>query len=599
MDQATQSQLVGKALELGLRCYRSGNYAEAEAVFSKALTIAPDNFDANHFMGIICLIKKQFEPAVSYLLKAIKLNPESGDAYHHMGFALLELDKKPLALEHFKKAISLKPNLSASYRGMGDIYSSQGDLQSAIEHYQLAINYDPVSVKALNNLGNVYKTQSRLKEAVSCYRKARQADPGRLDIFSNELMCLATDLSVPGAEYLKVAKEYARLARKRSQLYTAWPALELKAKKVLRIGFVAADFRRHVVAKLFEGALRKLSEYPVELIAYHNNWMPDDAVTERMKPCFSEWNDVFHINDPELAKKIYADRIDILIDMSGHSAHNRLPVFAYKPSPVQLSWMGFFASTGLTEIDYFGAGKVASPVRNNPDFTEEVWQFKSSQCLAMLDIEFERQFDCTPYQKNGFFTFGCMNRVDKVSDEVIRLWAEILHELPDARFYIDSWLFGDEGFKQQFITRLEGFGVSADRFTLASHDGTYAGYLSAFREIDLVLDTFPYNGSTVNMEALWMGVPYVSLMGSSVISRTGAAMLEGVNLQELVAADHGEYVQKAVDMARYPDKLMSVKNRLRESLPESGFFNPEIMAQQLFTDFTKMWSIFVERASSR
>jgi len=587
--------LALRAIELGHKLYEGDRLNEAEALFKRALSILPSNFDAIHFLGVIEIRRKSYDRAANYLIKAIELNPKSGDAYHHLGLCVLELGDIDAALKIFQRAVALKPTLPASYRGMGDIYSKKNQITEAVKQYHRALEFDPNSIKALNNLGNTLKAQGKLSEAVNCFRKARLLEPGRLDIMSNELMCLATDPNIAGEEYIKVAREYGRIAQSRCSPFTSWAVQSTQENKPLRIGFVSGDFRNHVVAKLIEGAIRELSKQSIELFAYHNNWRADDDVTLRMKPYFTSWTDINDLDDESLAKKIHSDSINILIDMSGHSAHNRLPVFAYKAAPVQISWMGFFASTGISEIDYFCTDKIASPERKSPQFTEEIWHLKNVQCLSPMNVKVERNPLESPYEKNGYFTFGCMNRLDKVSDKALGLWSNILRKISDSHLYINSSLFFDEEFKKTFIERLKKFTVPVDRVILASHDGSQQGYLSCFNKIDLVLDTFPYNGSTVNLESLWMGTPYVSKLGSTPISRSGGSYLHSMALNELIAKTSEEYVNKAVEVGMNPKLLNDIKHRIKNNTQSCGLFNAQVMAEQLKSDFTKMWKIYCEK----
>lgn len=592
MNKGVNQQVIKKALDLGFQCYSQGRLDEAIIIFKKALTVAPSNFDANHFLGIICIHQGVYEGAIPYFVNAIKSNPKSGDAYQNLAFALLALNRHEAALENFQIAVGLKPELASAYRGMGDIYSSLGNVTQAIEHYKLSLKYDTKSVKTYNNLGHVYKSTSELKQAVKYFKMAFELDSSRLDIFSNVLMCLA--MSENSNELYKTeAVKYGAAAAKKAKKFTGWPNLRLEPNKKLRVGFVSGDFRSHVIAKLTGAFFEELSKLNVEIIAYYNNWTKDDAVTEKMKQYFSEWYYVYDLEDVALATKVHADEIDILVDMSGHSAHNRLPVFAYKPAPIQVSWLGFSGSSGLSEMDYFIADELGAETTKSL-YVEEMWTVKSFQCLALENSEVERCFNYLPSDESGVFTFGCMNRVDKVSDSVVDVWAEVLANCPQSQLYINSSLFKDDGFRLSFLNRFLNKGVTSDRLIFEYHDGSYLGYLSSFRKVDIVLDTFPYTGSTVNMESLWMGVPYVSLLGDTVIGRTGSSILKGVNLSELIVNDEQEYIDKVISFAKDSNKIKDIKLKLHDSLKESGYFNPSLMAGDFLCDFEKMWSRFVK-----
>ena len=433
MQKNQIKEVLAKAVKLGFECHRKRELEQAEKLFLKALNIDPNHAEALNGLGVIAIDFKRYSSAVKIYTHALTTNENNLTLLYGLGnaYRFQQLYKK--AIECYLKAIEVNKKSPEIYVNLAICYAELADHYSAIDACDKAIKLDPRSVKAHNNKGYSYRYLGQLNKAVECFKSAISYDPSFVGAHSNLLFAMAQSNDFSSQEYVTEAKRYGVAVSKGKQKYSKW-----NCGDKFKVGFVAADFNNHVVSKLIEEALEKLSHLDIDLIAYSNG-KKVDHVTERLQTIFSGWNDITLLTDEAVASKVYSDGINILIDMSGHSALNRLPVFAYKPAPVQISWLGFFASTGLPEMDYFAVDKVAGPDRNDSAFTEELWQLKSSQCLRTPDID--RDIHYLPMKDAGVFTFGCVNRVDKMSDDVIDIWVRILTEMPESRFYSDSWMF--------------------------------------------------------------------------------------------------------------------------------------------------------------
>ena len=324
----------------------------------------------------------------------------------------------------------------------------------------------------------------------------------------------------------------------------------------------------------------------IELIAYPTD-PKTDALTARIKPYFAAWKPLFGLSDEKAARLIHADGVHILIDLSGHSRHGRLPVFAWKPAPVQAAWLGYFATTGVAEMDYLLADAVGVPEAHREHFTETVWYLPDTRlCFSppLIDLPVAP----LPAQKNGHITFGCFQNMTKAGDEVLAMWADILVALPGARLRWQCKQLGDPAVVKQLIQRLQHHGIDPARVTLL---GSVAReeYLAAHAEVDMILDTFPYPGGTTTCEALWMGVPTLTLAGDTLLSRQGASLLTAAGLEDWIATSGEDYVDKAIALAGNLVKLAALRAGLRAQVLASPLFDAPRFAHNLEEALWGMW----------
>jgi predicted O-linked N-acetylglucosamine transferase (SPINDLY family) len=442
--------LVRKALTLGVECYKRSEFDKAELLFKKALQIDPNCFDACHFLGVLELLRERFSKALPYLNHAHRLRPEDCDANHHLGLAFKgqkDLDK---AFHHFSLALKVKPDLAPAHLGIADVLSDAGRFEDAIRSYNHAIKCAPKLIKAYNNLGTVYRRKGLLNEAIDAYRKAISISPDRLDIHSNMLMCMATAEHVSPAEYLKEARVYAERARNQATPYRNWPNLKKNVDKSLRVGFVSGDLKRHPAAEFIKSFIPYLDRSQISLIAFSTS-AQEDNTSEGLRHSFQEWYVIEKLSDRSAAALIYEKEIDILIDMSGHTSGNRLPIFAWKAAPVQISWVGYFASTGMSEIDYLLPNAALSPPEFECHYAETPWLLNPSACLALPDEL--PDVGSLPAATQGQITFGSFHSLAKISEGVLALWCSILQEVPHSKMFFKCRELVDARFRKKIGKR--------------------------------------------------------------------------------------------------------------------------------------------------
>lgn len=581
--------LAKKALKLGFDCYQRSDFANAEILFQKVLQIEPKSFDAHHLLGVLRLRAEQFSSALPFLKNAVLLRPNDGDANHHLALALKGLNDYPQALSFFSNALRLKPALAPAHLGRADVLSGLRRYEEAVIAYKQAIKYDKRLLKAHNNLGTVYRKQSKLLEAISCYQAAYDLDTSRLDIFSNILMCMAYCPDIRQSDYLCEAKRYGALASHHATPFSSWPLTKKRGSKSLRVGFVSGDFRKHSVAYFLKSWLDKIDPNKVKMFAY-SNFPVEDSVTKELKVNFEKWRNIYDEPDKQVAQLIYEDKINILIDLSGHTAYNRLPLFAWKAAPVQASWIGFFASTGVAEIDYFIGDKSNFPDSFRQYYTETPWLLNQAGCLSPPETGTEVAE--LPALKNGYVTFGCFHKVAKLNDDVVALWAKLLQQNTTAKLLFKDIAFADVSLKKRIQSWFSDYGVKPNRIECEVGEEREL-YLKAYDRIDIGLDPFPYSGGTVNAESLWMGVPYISLMGERRISRFGGKTLIKAGLDQFVANTQDEYLAIANKACAEIETLSEIRAGLREKVAKTVLFDGALMARDLEESFQKMWFKYV------
>jgi predicted O-linked N-acetylglucosamine transferase (SPINDLY family) len=353
---------------------------------------------------------------------------------------------------------------------------------------------------------------------------------------------------------------------------------------------VSGDLRNHAVGYFLENVLAHIRPEKFVLVAYSNaNVNAEDELTLRMKPSFSEWNSVVGLKDDLLAEKIHSDNIDILIDLAGHTAGNRLPVFAWRPAPVQLTWLGYWASTGVSEVDYILADEISVPRSSEFLFSEKIWYLPDTRfCFSPPAVDASTASSPLPAYRNGYITFGSFQVLSKMNDASLVAWSKVLTEVPNSRLRLQNWQLGHPVAKQKMLEKFEELGVQPDRVSMFG-GSSRTEYLRAYSEVDVILDTHPFPGGTTTLEALWMGVPTVTQTGATLIARQGESILRCAGLGNWVASDEQEYVTLALTHVADLASLNELRSSLRERISLSPLFNAASFANVFEEALTGMW----------
>jgi predicted O-linked N-acetylglucosamine transferase (SPINDLY family) len=426
---------------------------------------------------------------------------------------------------------------------------------------------------------------AQIDEAIASHRRAVRLDPNFVNAHSCLVFALNCDPNCQAAEILAEHQAWSDRHARPLMSEIIPHANERSPDRRLRIGYVSADFRRHSVGHFFLPLLENHDRRKFEVFCYSNVQYPDD-LTERMKRSCDAWRDIISLGDAEAANLIRSDGMDILVDLSGHTAGNRLRVFARKPAPVQVTYLGYANTTGMPAIDYRLTDALADPPGVTDHLNvEKLWRVPG---CAWCYLPPEDAPEIQP-RGSGPITFGCFSAFAKINSTLVEIWAQLLAQAPESRLLLKSAGAGETSSRQRVIDQFIQHGISSDRIEMLSRIPDQHQHLEFYRRIDLALDTYPYHGTTTTCEALWMGVPVVSLAGQTHVSRVGVSLLSCVGLPELIAQTPQEFVSIAAQLATNPSRLTSLRNGLRSQMKSSPLVDGRRFAANIEAAYRQMW----------
>ena len=573
-------------IDMLVTLFNQKRYADMETHARKMTVRFPNHGIGWKAMGTALLQQGHHEEALVPLQRAARLSQEDAQPYNNLGNALVKLNRLSEAEASYRQALELSPNFVEAHCNLGNTLQKLGRLSEAKDSRHRALKINSGFADVHNNLGLVLQDLGQLGDAVACYRRALEIKPDFADAHSNILFCLSHNESLEAqvllAEHVRFGKQFE------APLKADWPQHTniRNTERCLQIGFVSGDFYNHAVATFFEPVLAHLSAYPqLSLHAYYNQVI-DDSTTQRLRERFAHWHPIAGLSDAALAQKIREDGIDILYDLSGHTSKHRLLTFARKPAPVQVSWIGYPGTTGLSAMDYYQSDRFLFPDgRFDGQFTEKIVRLPASS--AFLPSKDAPPVNALPAFSNGYMTFGSFNRPSKISRSAIALWAQLLRALPNSRM-----LLGAMPQDEKYQTLIEWFAQEdIARERLDSHvRSSMDRYLSLHHQVDICLDTLPYNGGTTTLHALWMGVPTLTLAGHTLAGWAGASFLGHMGLEaEFTARDTADFVQKGLFWAGNLAALSAIRAGLRERFAKSARGQPAVVAASMERALRIMW----------
>ena len=564
-------------------------FNEAIQSYDRALKIKHDFAEALCNRGAALLELKRFSEGLHSVEKAISILPNYADALSNRGAALFELGRFDEALQSCDEAISVQPDHAKAFSNRGNALKELKRFDEALLSYEKAILIKPDFADAFNNRGNAYKDLLRFRDALKDYESAITYKPDFFEAQSNRLFAMSYIDDLSSATWLEEAKKFGtEVARSVQEKYSDWNLDKTSAK--VRIGFVSGDFKSHSVGFFLENVISNLDKNRVELIAYANNSY-EDQLTFRFKIAFCSFKSIAGLDDEEAARLIHSDGVQILIDLSGHTALNRLPVFAYKPAPVQVSWLGYCGTTGLSEIDYILGDSYVTPPSEESHFSEKIKRLPENYiCMTQPDVGVEVQD--LPALKNGYITFGSFNNFSKVNESVIRLWAKILLTVERSCLFLKAGQLADPKVITDTVSIFQSLGISSERLSFEGHKNRFE-HFDAYNKVDIGLDTFPYNGVTTTAEALWMGVPVIAKKGSRFVAHNGETICHNTGLSDWIAQDENEYYEKAVRFSSDLRYLASLRAGLRNQVLASPLFNAERFAGNFEKAMFELWDDYI------
>lgn len=577
---------------LGNAAKALGDLLAAEAAFRRAVELDPSLAVAHGNLASALLEMGRADEAVKVARVGITLEPDNAMILSTLGAALATAGDRDAAILNLQAALACDPGNAPAYSNLGNLLLEQRDLEGAVSACRKAIELAPGLAAAHGNLANALRDQGRIEEALSAYRMALKVDPGRPVVQSNYLLCLQYD-SQTSAD--RIFSETIRWAGGRDA--TATPEKELFGNnpdpdRPLTIGYVSADFRAHSVSGFVAPLFAARNSARFRTLCYAEVAQPD-ATTEKLRGLVDGWWSTVGQTDQQVAAQVRSDQVDILVDLSGHTGGNRLGAFSHRLAPIQVTWLGYPGTTGVTAMDYRLTDKVADPMASDGDYTESL--IRLPQGFLCYDPPSEAPEPAPPPCKDrGFVTFGSFNTLAKISPEVVAAWARILMSVDGSVLVLKNRALADPGARARYFDLFAAHGVTPERVQLHPWTASIEDHLAVYNSIDIALDTFPYNGTTTTLEALWMGVPVVSLLGDRHAARVGASILERLERSDWVATTVEGYVATAVALARRGDELRRQRDTLRAHMAQSSLCDAGCFARAIEAAYQDMWRTWLE-----
>lgn len=565
--------LVAGHGNLGVALLRQGQFLKATECFKRVLRLHPNDASALLNLGYIAQAQGQAESALRYYQQVIAAAPEHAEAYNNAAVLYLAATDNAQAIDLLQKAVQIDPGYAEAQNNLGNALRAQGRLGAAIEAYRIAANLQPEHPGVWNNLGNALIDQGDLDQGMALLERAITPEANYPAAISNWLMAQNYQ---PHITLEALHQAHTWLGPRFGTPSNA--NFKCKPGEALRIGFVSPDFRQHPVAHLIEPVLATAARSALEIFCY-SDVDQGDAVTARLKAYGHAWRDLHGKSDEMVADMVRRDGVCILIDLAGHTAQARPRLFARRAAPVQVSWLGYFSTTGLAAMDYFIGDAVSTPLAWQRYFTEKLVLLPHTRfCYRPpLDAPATAQ---VPSASGKPFTFGCFNNLAKLNSDVLTLWSKVLRAIPDSRLILRARFLDDEDTRQALIARWQAAGAPLDRIQMFGQV-PHAQLLQAYAEIDLALDPFPFGGGMTTLEALWMGVPVLTLMGDRPAGRQSASFMLELELPQFVADSSVDYLRRAIEIPANPDALASIRETLRERMRASSLCDEQGFTRDL------------------
>jgi len=586
-DYAEAYWILGHALR------GAGKLAGAIDAFRRAIGLRPDFAEAYNALVEVLKEAGELDEAIAVIRQAIVLWPGYGESYTSLGTVLKMKGQADEAITTFRQAIALNPALAEAHNNLANSLKERGEIDEAIASYRRAIALKPNYADAYNNLGNALKETARMDEAVAAFREAVALDPQSAAHHSNLVYTLYFhrdyDLRMIAEELRRWNKQHAEPLGKFVRAHHN----DRNADRRLRVGYVSPDMRNHCQAFFMLPLLEHHDREQVTVYCYSTGLVVDQLAARHQKLA-DVWRDCRGIADQNLAELIRADQIDVLVDLTLHMANHRLLVFARKPAPVQVTWLGYPGSTGLSAIDY----RLSDPHIDPVDRDESIYSEKTVRlpdtfwCFDPLDGR-EIGVNALPAKQAGFVTFGCLNNFCKINDTLLWLWAQVLKRVENSRLL----LLAPEGkARERILEKLQREGIDSTRVDF-SRSLPLLKYLENYHRIDIGLDSYPYNGHTTSLDSFWMGVPVVTLVGNSAVSRAGWCQLSNLGLSELAGQTPEQFVEIAVALAKDLPRLSELRRTLRARMEKSPLMDARKFAQNIEAAYRQMWRAWCETDS--
>ncbi|PKA66821.1 putative UDP-N-acetylglucosamine--peptide N-acetylglucosaminyltransferase SPINDLY [Apostasia shenzhenica] len=576
--------------DLGTKVKLEGDISRGVELYKKALCYNWRYADAMYNLGVAYGEMLKFDMAIVFYELALHFNPHCAEACNNLGVIYKDRDNLDKAVECYQMALSIKPNFSQSLNNLGVVYTVQGKIDAAASMIEKAISANPTYAEAYNNLGVLYRDAGNINLAIEAYERCLEVDPDSRNAGQNRLLAMNYINEGSDDKLFDAHREWGRRFMRLYTQYTTWDNPKVKERPLV-IGYVSPDFFTHSVSYFIEAPLTH-HDYTNYQVVVYSAVVKADAKTFKFKDRVLKkgglWRDIYGIDEKKVASMVREDKVDILVELTGHTANNKLGTMACRPAPVQVTWIGYPNTSGLPTIDYRISDSWADPPATTQNQVEEL--VRLPECFLCYTPSPEAGSICsTPALSNGFITFGSFNNLAKITPKVLKVWSRILCAVPNSRLIVKCKPFCCDSIRQRFLSMLEQFGVEPLRvdllpLILLNHD-----HMQAYSLMDISLDTFPYAGTTTTCESLYMGVPCVTLAGSVHAHNVGVSLLSNVGLPYLIAKTEDEYVQRAVKLASDVSTLSELRISLRELMLKSPLCDGPNFTRKLESTYRSMW----------
>lgn len=576
--------------DLGTKVKLEGDINQGVTYYKKALYYNWHYADAMYNLGVAYGEMLKFDMAVVFYELALHFNPHCAEACNNLGVIYKDMDNLDKAVECYQMALSIKPNFSQSLNNLGVVYTVQGKIDAAASMIERAIAANSSYAEAYNNLGVLYRDAGNIVLAIEAYERCLQIDPDSRNAGQNRLLAMNYINEGSDNKLFEAHREWGMRFMKLYPQYTSWDNPK-DLERPLVIGYVSPDYFTHSVSYFIEAPLY-FHDYSNYKVVVYSGVVKADAKTLKFKDRVLKkggiWKDIYGIDEKKVAAMVREDKVDILVELTGHTANNKLGMMACRPAPIQATWIGYPNTTGLPTIDYRITDALADPLDTKQKHVEEL--VRLPDCFLCYAPSPEAGPVCpTPALSNGFITFGSFNNLAKITPKVLEVWAKILCAVPNSRLVVKCKPFCCDSIRQRFLSMLEHLGLEPLRvdllpLILLNHD-----HMQAYSLMDISLDTFPYAGTTTTCESLYMGVPCITMAGSVHAHNVGVSLLKNVGLERLVAKTEDEYIQLALQLASDVSVLSDLRMTLRELMAKSPVCNGAKFTQGLESTYRSMW----------
>lgn len=579
-----ETEEAEKLAEYGIKQQDLGNFAEAEKALKQALAAIPGHALALSSLGIINLARGNLDEASMLIEKSLKLDPSNEWTHSNLGTAESLKKNHNKAIQHYLDAIAINPKNPEIHRNFADVLCGAEKHAEAISVYEKALNLDPKNTGAWTNLGLALQRLGKIDEAIYAFKTSLNIAPS-ISAYSSLLLAMNYSAKFGPEDIFKETRCFAIMFAPET-LKIPPAKTDLTPERKLKIGYVSPDFRNHPVAHFLKNTLCSHDKNNFEIFCYSNSVVIDEY-TKILQKSADHWLNIAAMDDDAAAKKICADGIDILIDLSGHTGQHRLTLFARKPAPIQATWLGYPGTTGMSQMDYFICGEALIYPDLKKYFSEKFMAVAGH--VGSVDMSVcNAEVGALPALTNKKITFGGFNSLAKLNPAVIALWAKILAAVPDSSLYLNAAALKEETRKNEYYELFANHGIEKERLRLEPAI-TKAEYFNSYNEIDIALDSFPYPGGATTTDTLWMGVPVITLAGKTTMARFGVSILTSAGYPEWIANSEDEYLAKAVKLSGDIEKLAKIRNEMRNKLRDNVLYHPTLFTRNLEQKLREAW----------